>query len=242
MDNQAISSSQPFPNQTQLPVVSKSQLPLIISGIFIVVLASIGGFYLGKKQVAVTTPNLNPLSPTTTKVQEKTITPTLIPSPEVSEFKKISFATFFTYEIPKEWYAGNIWGASSDNGIIIVIDPKPIDTAPRDGPLGRFEILVKNGLQKPEAKFQEDIQKFKDSVNMEKEEVIQSNGFTINYYRGKIKGPFLQGSTLEQYFFMIPRTSDPLNTQVVDASYLHQPDEDLTELFRKVILSIEKIP
>lgn len=148
----------------------------------------------------------------------------------------------FSFEYPLEWFVGDLWNLGQDQRTrVIAIDRKPISTAPRGGPIATFEISVKNGLDNPNEVYETDQKNFKESVTGLEEEVIESKLGKIYHYKGKLTGEYMRGQTVEKYFLMFEiNVNDPINQQVMEGS-LHSDDLSLSAMFRRIILSIDKM-
>ncbi len=148
----------------------------------------------------------------------------------------------FNYEYPNGWHVAELWSSTVDQGIVIAMDPEPISTAPRGGPISTFEISVLSGLEKPNEEFDKRKSAFnEDNYTDITSETIEGNLGTIYHYKGKIKGEMFKGETVETYYFTFETgQNDPLNQQIIIATTMSKDDENLSGILRHVVLSINR--
>ena len=210
------------------PKNSKNTL-LLVEGMLIIFLVLFSGFLAYQNQLLVK-PSASLPEPTAEKDSD-------------GSWEERDFGPF-SYQYPKGWHVAELWDEKLVAGkILIAIDPKPISTAPRGGPLATFEIVVKSGLKNPDAEFKKEMEDFKktaDELEDFKEEKIASDLGPIYYYRGVVKSDYLQGATIQKYFLTFETGSNDLINQQVLSATLISDDSEPTELFRKIILSIKK--
>jgi len=166
----------------------------------------------------------------------------LIPTSKIEEYKTAKYGRF-SYEYPVGWHVAELWQDTSREGIIIAMDPNPISTAPRGGPLATFEIRLINGQPNPNEIFSEEMSKFnQENYTDITKETIKSDLGPIYHYRGKINGEMLGGEPMESYYLTFETNkNDPSNQQVIIATMALKSDSKLSEMFRHVILSIKKL-
>lgn len=159
--------------------------------------------------------------------------------------------SYLSYEYPKGWHVAELWPYDSGQAdgrltVSIVMGKKPINTAPGDGIQGEFTVNVTNGMTNPNAYFEQQRSNFNSENYTEiTSETLQTSAGTIYYYRGKMIGPYMEGTTAESYYLNLPASggnNDTLNQSVVEGWALHpnQFSEEKSELLRHVMLSIEK--
>ena len=123
------------------------------------------------------------------------------------------------------------------------MDPNPISTAPRGGPLATFEIRVINGMPNPDEIFQEERSKVNENNYYDiTSETLTSDLGTIYHYKGKIAGEMLKGESIEQYFLTFKKSeNDPHNQQIIVASLMLQDDVELSAMLRHIVLSFKQL-
>lgn len=149
----------------------------------------------------------------------------------------------FSYEYPEDWHVAEIWPVNSEGDIVIAMDPNPITTAPRDGPLGTFSFNLINGVPNADEIMQQRMNEFNEENYKEiSQETLTSDIGEIFYYRGISKGPMYEDGVIEQYFFTFNKNSaDPLNQQLIIASLIFNDDPKLSEMLRNIVLSFKQI-
>lgn len=182
-------------------------------------------------------------APTPTTV----ISPSLLVTPTPTESKPdqwqmAKYGGVFSYMYPTGWHVAELWPEASGGPIRIAMDPKPITTAPMDGPANTFNIYFFNGLPNPDAKLSELKAQFKPQFYTDViVETIDSVNGPILYQSGKVSGEYMSGTKVETYLFTVKKSnSDPQNVQVMQAS-LNGGDQKLSEMFRNVVLSFKPL-
>ena len=179
----------------------------------------------------------------TTSVTATSPQPSPIKNQETS-WSTTKFASFFSYEYPAGWHVAELWQDNyEENGILIAIDPDPINTAPRGGPLATFEITVLNGnpnldeiLQKKMADFNS--QNYDDIT----QETVNTEIGIVNYFKGKIPGEMYQGAAIEKYFFIFQKKpADLINQQAIIATLAFKDNPQLSEMLRHIVLSFKEL-
>lgn len=219
------------------PAQKRNNLVVIILIIIIVILAV--------ALILVTYQSSQLRSSTTQPIASVMPTPldNLSPSPIASQ-ENDQWATAsdlgFTFEYPTGWHVADIWPNDFRNGISLVINPKPISTAPRGGPLGTFTIRAISGQPDPEVVFQQEISSFTEqNYDNLQTQILQSSIGEIHYYKGNIAGEFMKGQPIEAYIFITPlKSDDKLNRQVVVATTLSEEEGD-SEKFRHIMMSFK---
>ena len=181
--------------------------------------------------------------------QEQSITspepePTVIPEAETNEWETAKFGGLFSYDYPIGWHVGEIWSDSQQyHEIFILMDQKPISTAPRGGPRATFELSVVNGLPNPDEVFEEKKAEFsEDNYTDITTEIINSDIGQIFYYRGKVAGEMFKGEIVERYYLTFRKSeTDPLNQQIIIGTIYFQDDPKLSEMLRHIMLSIKQL-
>ncbi len=244
--------------ENQIP---KPQIPSVSNGIkafrLLLILAVISplvysNYLLSTKLKQYTTQNNTPTpSPS---VVLPSATPTVTPfvvsvttSPTPSEIKTDLWQTakhggVFSYMYPTGWHVAELWPEVSGGPIRLAMDPSPITTAPMGGPSSKFNINFYNGLPKPDTKLSELKSQFnpQDYTDIKTETIDSVNG-PIFYHSGKMSGEYMNGTKVENYIFTVKKsTSDPYNVQVMHAT-LYNGDQNLSEMFRYVVLSFRSL-
>lgn len=163
-------------------------------------------------------------------------------STPASEWKEAKFGGIFSYEYPQNWHVAELWPQTAGQGITLAMDPNPINTAGRGGPLATFEIRILNGLPNPNEVFEQEKAKFnEESYTDITSETINSPLGPIYYYKGKFAPGMLEGQPIETYYLTFQGTiDDPPNQQIIIASMALKDDPKLSEMLRHVVLSIKK--
>lgn len=253
------------PNQSQTPTAPKQQLTnpspptqappqptskkktlwLLIS--IIVLLLSATGI-LGYKYYEVTQQleNQQPIPLSSPQPTPKGLPPQTSPQTKIgdtSEWREAKFGGIFSYEYPNSWHVATLWQDTSRQGIILAMDPDPISTAPRGGPLATFEIRVINGMPNPDEIFEEEKSKVnEDNYYDITSETLTSDLGTIYHYKGKIAGEMLKGEPIEQYFLTFKKSeNDPHNQQIVVASLMLQDASELSAMLRHIVMSFKQL-
>lgn len=164
------------------------------------------------------------------------------PTP-ASEWKEAKFGGLFSYEYPQNWHVADIWPQTAAQGITLAMDPKPISTAPRGGPLATFEIRILSGLPNPNEVFEQEKAKFNEkNYSGITNEAIDSPLGPIYHYKGKFLPGMFEGQPIETYYLTFQGAlNDPQNQQVLIATMVLNNDPKLSEMLRHVVLSIKKI-
>ncbi len=227
----------PIPDSPALPSRPKKSFSWIFAILFLTVTGLAGWFYLQILQLR--------QQPKQTSAPVMVVSPQ--PSPtanQIAGWKTAQWGSLFSYEYPDGWHVAELWQDNyAENGIMIAIDPKPISTAPRGGPLATFEITLLNGNSNPD----EILQKRMDGFNSDNysdivKETITADIGTVYYYKGKVAGEMMQGASMESYFFTFHKNPNDLpNQQVVVASLIFKDDPQLSEMLRHIVLSFKEL-
>lgn len=219
---------------TNTPIPPKKTFSGVLIIFSLVCLGATGWFYyqnLTLKQL-----------PTQTTIPVTTTSPQ--PSSSPSLWKTAKYASFFSYKYPVDWHVAELWQENyAENGIVLAIDPNPISTAPRGGPLATFEITLLSGNQNPD----EILQKRMDTFNAENysditKETINAGIGTVYHYKGKVMGEMMKGASMESYFFTFHKNpNDMINQQVAIANLTFNEDPKLSEMLRHIVLSFKEI-
>lgn len=223
---------------------NKNIFVIVFLILFVAILSSVSTYsFLISRQ---NSSNYNPNKVSNNSSPIATIVPTYTVSPVITtkdnELKLIQADNMggFVFEYPYGWHVASFWPNKSEDGINIIIDPKPITNAPRGGPLGEITINYKNGLNNPDEVFRKEIEDFKKTIEKDLiEEQLQSEVGTIHHYKGKAN-IYMELKPIEGYFFEIqPLTlSDLINKQVISAKIYDNSKR--SELLRKIVLSFRK--
>lgn len=161
-----------------------------------------------------------------------------------TDWKSTKFGGVFSYDYPTGWNVAELWQENySENGILIAIDPNPISTAPRGGPLATFEITVLNGNKNPDEILAKKMENFNQTNYSDiTQETISSDIGKVYHYKGKIAGEMMKGEPMESYFFTFNQDpNDPLNQQVVVATLPLKDDPQLSAMLKHIVLSIKRL-
>ncbi len=191
------------------------------------------GVWTGRNQVVVKAPSTAIVSPTA--VQIPTVT-------EKAQWKTAEFGDFF-YEYPVGWHVAEIWQAyTGESGVSIVVDQKPVSTAPRGGPLGTFEIRVDYGNTNPDEILAKKLSDFNDQNYTDiTKETINGNTGEIYHYKGKFAGEMMKGTPIESYLFTFDKKAGEPHNQKVIIATTFKDDIQLSSMLRHIVLSIKKI-
>ena len=230
--------AQPLSEVPVLPPKNWLKILLFISlGLIVAAGLVFIGIQTGKRQIAGKQSTVT-LSPTTLPTNSGTTTN--LPT----DWKTAKFGELFSYEYPVGWNVAELWQENySENGIMIAIDPNPIRTAPRGGPLATFEITVLNGNKNPDEILAKKISNFnQDNYSDITQETINTDIGKIYHYKGKSAGEMRKGEPVESYFFTFNQNAnDPLNQQVVVATLAFQDDSQLLAMLKHIVLSFKKL-
>lgn len=200
-------------------------LLILVLAIIIAVAAGLAGVQFGKKQLT---------------CEQKACAPcpknSLTSAETTPEWKTGKFAGIFSYEYPFGWNVLELWGEDPlKNGMTLAIDPNPISTAPRGGPLATFTIWTTSGSKDPNKVINERMLAFNDKnyTDIKKEEISVDFG-KIYHITAKVAGEMYQGEPVESYMFV-------LGQEAVIAEFSFNNDAKLSEMFKHVVLSIKKI-
>lgn len=168
--------------------------------------------------------------------------PQITPNP--SSWKTAKHGGLFSYEYPSGWHVAELWQDNyAQNGVVLAIDPNPINTAPRGGPIATFTITLLNGNKNPDEILQQRMADFNsENYSDINQETINANVGAVYYYKGKMAGPMLEGEPVESYFFTFHKNpNDLINQQVVIATMALKKDPQLSEMLRHIVLSFKEI-
>lgn len=200
----------------QLQTASKGNVNYLFPGLVVLISSiafGLGGYYFGKQNYS----NVVRLSENTSVVSETTQTttsfPSLSPTPNIS-WKRTGLMGIYSFEYPVGWHVASNWNTP----MTILIDPEPINGAPRGGPSATITISDWNGLPNPEEKYQE-LQKLAIS-NLKpefiNEKLIMDFG-DVYHVSGKAVGPMMEDAAIENYIFMlVPNPNDGPNKHVIE--------------------------
>lgn len=239
-ENQEQPSASPVTPLPQIPVLSSKNwlkiLLFILLGLIVVAGSVFAGIQIGKRQ---TTSQQSTTTSNSTSLPTNSGAPTNLST----DWKTAKFGGLFSYDYPMGWNVAELWQENySENGIMIAIDPSPISTAPRGGPLATFEITVLNGNKNPDEILAKKISNFnQDNYSDITQEAISADIGKIYHYKGKIAGEMLKGEPVESYFFTFNQNpNDPLNQQVVVATLALKDDPQLSAILKHIVLSFKK--
>jgi len=231
---------QPSTKWIQIILFSLLGLIIIAGSVFF-------GFQIGKNQItnqqSVAVQTI--ASPTQTAVHPTSLPTTPNPTTNpTADWKTAKFGGLFSYDYPMGWNVAELWQENySENGVFIAIDPNPINTAPRGGPLATFEITVLNGNKKPDEILAKKISNFNQTNYSDiTQETISADIGKIYHYKGKITGEMLKGEPMESYFFTFNQNvNDPLNQQVIVATLALKDDPQLSAMLKHIVLSFKNL-
>lgn len=233
----------PRPKSGRPPVI-------LILFMFIIVLTLGGGgvyYYYTTTQSPIGTNTTTP-TPTPSLSANETEAPTQTPSPTIEasasgQWKEVRYGGLFSYEYPDGWHVAELWGLNlPTNGIMLAIDPNPISTAPRGGPLAKIELVVTNGQQNPDEILDDERTRFSpDNYNNIVTETIPAEHGDVYFYTGEIAGVKLGGTVVERYVFMLHESADiPQNQQIITATTYPTTPEDSQRL-RHIVESFREL-
>ncbi|RJQ38497.1 hypothetical protein C4559_01770 [Candidatus Microgenomates bacterium] len=250
MENEIQSNIPPVQplSQTPTPIPPSSNwskvLLFTVLGLIIVSGSVFVGIQIGKNQMS----NQQPIvtQPIITSPTQTVINPTTLPngSNPTTSWKTAKFGGLFSYEYPMGWNVGELWQENyAENGIVIAIDPNPISTAPRGGPLATFEITILNGNKNPDEILAKKISNFNQTNYTDiTQETIPADIGKIYHYKGKIAGEMLKGEPMESYFFTFNQNpNDPINQQIIIATLALKNDSQLSTMLKHIVLSFKKL-
>lgn len=194
----------------------------LLAIIVLIILVGIGGFIAGQNKPAINLPKNNEPTPTIDNSPSPTIKEqTSEPSKDQStpQWVRTNTLGIVSFEYPYGWHVAVLWPETGVNGINVIIDKEPINTAPRGGSLDDLSINVLNGVPNPEEKLQERINGFKTGLTDASETKIEGLSGKIKYIKG-ITNLYEELKPADGYFFLIPSPNqgDKVNYQVVSTS------------------------
>lgn len=182
------------------------------------------------------------IQPAASETPQPTTSPAATPASTDIKWVSANYGGAFSYEYPYGWNVAELWPTSQNQGATIAIDPKPINNAPRGGPLATFTITVINGLQNPDEEFNNRKASFNSDVYSDiTTEVLSGDLGPIYYFKGKMKGEMANGQPVESYYLTFnPFNGGPQNQQIVIAEMVFKDDPQLSSMLRHIVLSIKK--
>lgn len=179
-------------------------------------------------------------------LEQGTINDSATPSSELqtmpSEWATTKFGGLFSYQYPSGWHVAELWDMGTDRSVMIAMDPAPISSAPRGGPIATIEISVINGKPNPnetleQKKAEIDMDYF---TNITSETVTMSHG-EVYHFKGESTADMGFGVVVEKYIFSIKESqTDPINQQVIIANSFPKSDAD-SERLRYIVENIKEI-
>lgn len=221
---------------TPLPPKRNNLVVIVLVFIILVLLIALGYllYQTSQKETTITVP-ITTAQPTI----EAFASPSSVAKPNNDQWVTATDLGF-TFEYPTGWHVADIWPSDFKNGILLVMDSKPISTAPRDTPLGTFTLRIISGQPNPEEILQQEMSNYTDqNYDNLQTEVFQTSLADIHYYKGNIAGEYLKGHPVEAYIFITPQKGDDkLNRQVVVATTLSE-EPGISDRFRHIIMSLK---
>jgi len=159
---------------------------------------------------------------------------------DTEEWVETSLMGSYTFEYPSGWHVANLWPDDYSNPITVAIHPKPINTAPRGGPLAEITMLDKSGMTDPDSYFQERMEATEDYFEGYEKIVIPTNFGEIYHYTGKID-VYGEIKDTERYIFKIQGSvDDDINTHVIEIT-ANPFSNAYSEILKKLVLSFKRI-
>jgi hypothetical protein len=211
---------------------------LLISLLFFSAIS--GLLYLGYKNYQLKI-QLASQKPQSSQEKELEISPS--PTTETTKWKTSQFGSLL-YEYPENWHVAELWG--NEGEVVIAIDPNPITTAPRGGPLATFEIRVISGLQNPNERLEREKASFNEPYYTDiTTETISSDLGLIYHFRGKMAGEILKGQPVETYYLIFnanqnANQNDPINQQIIIATLSLNDDPNISSMLRHIVSGLKK--
>lgn len=159
-----------------------------------------------------------------------------------SEWSTTKFGGLFSYQYPSGWHVAELWDMGMDRSVILAMDPKPISTSPRGGPIATIEISIINGKPNPneileQKKAEIDMDYF---TNITFETLTMTHG-EVYHFKGESTADMGFGVVVEKYIFSIKESqTDPMNQQVIIANSFPKSDAD-SERLRYIVENIKEI-
>lgn len=184
-------------------------------------------------------------SPTITNPSPQLTQPSPSLEKEESSWRRTDSLGVYSFEYPHGWHVANQWPNEMEQGISIFIDPEPINTAPRGGPISAIMINDKSGLDNPDEVFDKDKESFKNFLQDLEEETIKADFGIIYFYKGKIN-VYEQMMPTERYYFMIQGAVSTTQGPVADKANKHvimaslEGDISNSEILRRIVTSFKK--
>lgn len=108
-------------------------------------------------------------------------------SSTTDSWRRTNFTGSYSFEYPNGWHVTNSWLYDVDDPTLIYLDPEPINTAPRGGPISAITIRVQASLADPLETFREAKESIKENVSGLEEEAIETESATVYGGRGEVQ-------------------------------------------------------
>lgn len=156
------------------------------------------------------------------------------------EWVETDFMSSYTFEYPFGWHVANLWPDDYSDPITIAVHPKPVNTAPRGGPLAEITILDKSGMTDPNSYLQERIDATEDYFEGYEKIIIPTDFGEIYHYAGKIN-VYGEMEDTERYIFKIQGVSDDnINIHIVEIT-ANPFSNAYSEILKKLVLSFKRV-
>lgn len=225
-------------NLPQTPSNNSQWKLLFVAGL-LVILAGIGGFYASQKlsqpqkstELATAPTLLLPTNATTISIAPEEESKT--------KWVRTKILGIISFEYPYGWHVASLWPDTSTEGIRVVVDPDPINTAPRGGSLDDLNVVVISGIPNPEEKLQEKIIAFKKDLQNPVETQINGAAGKITHIKGTAN-VYEELKQVEAYFLLVPaqNPTDKINYQVISASIGNESKK--APVLKRIMESIKK--
>jgi len=212
-----------------------------ISTLILFFILVFGGFY------TFTLSNKSTNSAGIANLRPTDIVPTNTPEPIVSSptstnkidlsagWKRAENLSLVTFEYPFGWHVSSSWPTDYKGPVTIVLDPEPLNGAPRGGPTTTIMIKDYSGLDNPEAQLAKNIEEAKKNI-IDVQETKFDIGATTFY---KLEGKFNLYNEMVpilQYHALLkgPNTNN-INTHVVQAELTHYRDNEDHKKYAEIL-------
>lgn len=204
----------------------------MISTLILLVILLISGVYAYTSRTK--TVNLsgivksNPTVIVPTNVPEATVS---VPEPtskiEVSAgWKRAENLSLVTFDYPIGWHVSSSWPTDYKGPVTIVLDPEPLNGAPRGGPTTAIMIKDYSGIDNPEEQLNKNLEESKKNITDAKETKFILGSTTFYKLEGKFN-LYNEMVPILQYHALLkgPNTNN-INTHVIQADLTHYRDNE----------------
>jgi len=163
--------------------------------------------------------------------------------PTTSSWIRTDILGPFSIEYPAGWHVALVWPDTPEKasqGIQLAIDPRPINLAPRGGPLTKITISDFSGIQNPEERYAQWKTNQKQSLEtIEKENESKTTIGSMYHTKGK-STIYADLRQMEDYVLLIPssNSTDKMNYHILHGQVFDDPS--VSDILQHIMLSIQR--